>query len=248
MSKLSTLLVVLAILCLAAAPAFAAGPVLRGIDAWKTVPEATYANLVNNPLPAGFLCNEFPGFTGYIYLKGVPLMSDQGLLPRTDTIVERLDDAVFNKRGVALTRARVRALQLTGVETFRTVCGEFKVDVTLDGEQPLSTMRIVRTNNKGGRYSVPLAVNTKIIFTRVDNEAEQFEFADHVVFEPNPLNAWSYRKFSQVGKRIATSIMVDTDWDGTPDTRLPAQSNFVPGLFNGKSETTVFEASHTVEQ
>src|SRR5262245_63067549 len=108
MSKRSTLLV-LAVLCLAAAPAFAAPPVLRGIDAWTTVPEGTYANLVNNPLPAGFLCNEFPGFTGFIYLRGVPLMSDQGLLSRTDTIVERLDDAVFNKDGVALTRARVRS-------------------------------------------------------------------------------------------------------------------------------------------
>jgi len=249
MSKRSTLLVVLTILCLAAAPAFAAGPVLRGIDAWTTVPAATYANLVNNPLPAGFLCNEFPGFTGYIYLKGVPLMSDQGLLSRTDTIVERLDDAVFNKKGVALTRARVRALQLTGVETFKTVCGEFKVDVTLDGEQPLSTMRIVRTNNKGGRYMIPLAVNTKIIFTRVDNEAERFEFANPVVFQPNPLNRWTYRRFSPIAKRIATSIMVDTDWDGTPETLLPAQSNFVPGTYSGLNKAfTATEDSHTVEQ
>src|SRR5262245_32191206 len=147
MSKRFTLLV-LAVLCLAAAPAFAAVPVLPGIDAWTTVPEGTYANLVNNPLPAGFLCDQFPGFSGFIYLNGIPLMSDQGLLSRTDTIVERLDRAVFNKAGVALTRVRVRALQLTGVETLKTVCGEFKVDVTLDGEQPLSTMRIVRTTTK----------------------------------------------------------------------------------------------------
>jgi hypothetical protein len=207
MSKRSILLVVLATLCLAAAPAFAAQPLLRGTDAWTTVPEGTYANLVNNPLPAGFLCNEFPGLTGYIYLRGVPIMSDQGLLSRTDTIIQRLDDAAFDKNGVALTRARVLALQLTGVETLKTVCGEFKVDVTLDGEQPLSTMRILRDNNKGGRYMVPLAVNTKIIFTRVDNEAERFEFADHVVFPPNPLNRWSYRGFTSVGKRIAAPVL-----------------------------------------
>jgi len=245
MSKRSTLLIVLAILCLAAAPAFAAQPVLRGVDAWTTVPEGTYANLVNNPLPAGFLCNEFPGFSGFIYLRGVPLMSEKGLLNRTDTIVERLDDAVFNKDGVALTRARVRALQLTGVQTLQTVCGEFKVDVTLDGEQPLSTMQIVRVNTKGGRYMVPLAVNTKIIFTRVDNVAERFEFADHVAFQANPLNRWTYRRFSPIGKRIASSIMVDTDWDGTPDTLLPAQSNFVPGSYNGRNKAAI-EESHTV--
>ena len=245
MSKRSTLLVALAILALAALPAMAAEPIQRGIDAWTTLPEGTYANLLNNPLPAGFFCKDFPGFTGFIYLKGVPLMTEQGPLARTDTLVERLDDAVFNKSGVAFTRVRVRALQLTGVQTLKTACGEYKVDVTLDGEQPFSRMRIVRLNNKGGRYMVPLAVNTKIIFTRVDNDAERFEFADHVVFPPNPLNPWSYRQFSPVAKRLAAPLMVDTDWDGTPDTLIPAQSNFAPGTFNGMNKI-VLEYNHMV--
>jgi hypothetical protein len=233
---------------LAALPAAAAEPIQRGIDAWTTIPEGTFANLANNPLPAGFFCNEFAGYAGPIYLKGVPIMTEGGLLNRTDTIVERVDDAVFNKRGVASTRVRVRALQLTGVETFKTVCGEYKVDVTLDGPQPLSKMRIVRENNKGGRFMVPLAINTKIIFTRVDNESEQFEFADHVRFTPNPLSRWSYRPSSPAGKRVSAPLMIDTDWDGTPDALIPAQSNFSPGADGGLFNKAVLEETHAVQQ
>ena len=249
MSTRSTLLVALAVLFLAALPVAAAEPIQRGIDAWTTVPEATWADLNDNPLPAGFFCKDFPGFSGQIYLKGVPIMADGGLLSRTDTIVERLDDAAFNKRGVAFTRVRLLALQLTGVETFKTACGDYKVDVTLDGEQPLSRMRILRENNKGGRFMVPLAVNTKIIFTRVDDESERFEFAERVRFSPNPQNRWSYRRFAPVAKRVAQPIMVDTDWDGTPDALVPAQSNFAPGAYNG-AMNKVIEASHatTAEQ
>src|SRR4029077_20095872 len=125
-----------------------------------TVPQGTYADLRDNPIPAGFFCREFAPFNGQIFLHGVPIMADGGLLNRTDTIVERVDDAVFNKRGVAFTRARVRALQLTGVETLKTACGHTKVDVTLDGEQPFSKMRILRENDRGGHFMVPLAVNT----------------------------------------------------------------------------------------
>lgn len=237
----------LAVLLLAALPAAAVEPIQRGIDAWTTVPEATWADLNDNPIPAGFFCKDFPGFSGQIYLKGVPIMTERGPLGRTDTIVERLDNAVFNKRGAAFTRVRLLALQLTGVETFKTACGEYKVDVTLDGEQPLSRMRILRENNKGGRFMVPLAVNAKIIFTRVDDESERFEVTDHVRFSPNPLNRWSYRRFSPAAKRVARPMMVDTDWDGTPDTLVPAQSNFSPGSYNG-ALNKVTEATHTVEQ
>jgi hypothetical protein len=246
MSTRSTLLVALAVLLFAALPVAAAEPIQRGVDAWRTVPEATWADLSDNPLPAGFFCKDFPGFSGQLYMKGVPIMTENGLLPRTDTIVERLDDAAFNKRGVAVTRVRLLALQLTGVETFKTACGEYKVDVTLDGEQPLSRMRIIRENPKGGRYLVPLAVNAKLIFTRVGDESERYEFADHVRFSPNPLNRWSYSRFSPAVKRIVNPMMVDTDWDGTPDTRVPAQSNFSPGSYNG-ALNKVTESSHTAE-
>jgi hypothetical protein len=97
-------------------------------------------------------------------------------------------------------------------------------------------------NNKGGRFMVPLSINTKIVFVRVDNEAERLEFADPVHFPPNPLNRWSYR--TPAGKRLGP-VMVDTDWDGTPDTALPGQSNFAPGLRDGLNKLT-YEGTHAV--
>jgi hypothetical protein len=226
MSKRSATLVGL-VLLLAALPAAAADRVLyHGIDPWTTVPELTNANFGANPLPAGFFCMEFQGYTGKIWLKGVPLASsDPNALGDTDTIVERLDDAVFNKNGVARTRVRVRALQLTGIESFKTVCGDYDVKVTLDGVQPVSRMKIVRESARGGRFFVPLALNVKFIFTRVDDPSEQLEFSYPVRFDVNPYHRWAYRNLVPDVKRIG-AVMVDTDWDGTPDALLPGTSNF----------------------
>src|SRR4029077_14119635 len=66
MSTRSALLVALALLFLAALPVAAAEPIQRGIDAWTTVPQGTYADLRDNPIPAGFFCREFAPFNGQI--------------------------------------------------------------------------------------------------------------------------------------------------------------------------------------
>jgi hypothetical protein len=204
----------------------------RGVDIWQTVPEMTYTSFVNNPIPAGFFCAEFPGYTGRMWFKGVPLASDDpNALGTTDTIIERLDNAVFNKNGVARTRVRVRALQLEAIEALKTVCGEYAVKVTLDGEQPITRMRIVREHAQGGQFFVPLALNVKLTFTRVGNPAEQFEFFEPVRFAVSPHHYWTYRSLAPQSKRIGR-ITVDTDGDGTPDTVLPGTSNFRAGNGN----------------
>ena len=227
MLKRLAIFAVLSVLAVLPAVAASSPGIQRGIDAWTTVPEGTFADFQNNPLPAGFFCKEFEGYTGQIWLQGVPLASDDKALGTVDTIVERLDNAAFNKRGVAETRVQVRALQLEGQDIFKTACGDYNVRVTLDGEQPISVMRIFRDNNKGGRYTVPLSLNTKIIFTRVDNEAEHFEFSDPVRFPAHPFNQWAYMNFVPNAKRLR-QLTVDTDWDGVPDTELPGSSNFYP--------------------
>lgn len=229
MSRRTAAFTVLA-LFLAALPAAAADRVIhRGIDPWTTIPEFTYMNFHIYPIPAGFFCGAFPGFTDQIWFKGVPLTSDApSALGTTDTIIERLDNAVFNKNGVARTRVRVRALQLEGIEPLKTVCGDYHVKVTLDGEQPISTMRIVREDAKGGRFLVPLALNVKFTFTRIDNPSEQLEISQAVHFNVNPHHRWSYRQLVPDAKRVS-KVMVDTDWDGAPDTLLPGTSNFAAG-------------------
>jgi hypothetical protein len=238
----STVLAVVA-LCLAALPAAAIDPVIqRGIDLWTTNPATTVVNFHADPLPAGFFCADFPGYTGQIWLKGVPLASDSDALGTTDTIVERLDNAAFNKNGVARTRVRLRALQMEGVETLKTACGDYEVKVMLDGEQPLSRMRIVRETPTGGRFFVPLAVNTKIVFTRVDDPSEQFEFPRQVRFGISPNHHWAYGKLVAGAKRV-NRVMVDTDWDGAPDTFLPGTSNFHPGGVSGEKAEFCMDAA-----
>ncbi len=245
--KRSTILVALAIL-LAALPAAAADNVIgRGIDPWTTVPEGTYADLANNPIPAGFFCAQSQPFNGRIWLRGVPLASDnKAALGTTDTIVERLDNAVFNQRGVARTRVQVRALQLIGVETFKTACGEYFVHATLDGEQPTSIMRIFRDDAKGGRFQVDLRLNTKLVFTRVDNSDERLELADPVTLPTSPYARWAYRQTVPNAKRVGR-VMVDTDWDGTPDTLLPGTSNFAASRNKLAETSTRFHPGHEVE-
>jgi hypothetical protein len=231
--KRSSALAVFALLVLSALPAAAADPVIHaGIDPWVTIPEETRVDFKNNPLPAGFFCKSSPAFTGRIWLRGVPLASDNPQFAKYDTIVERLDDAVFNSRGVARTRFQVKALQLEGISTFKNRCGEYYVQVTLDGEQPVTMMRIIRENNDGGRFVLTVRINTKVIFTRVDDPGARIEFAYPVTFTPSPYHRWVYSDAFPSAKRVHRAT-IDTDWDSLPDTLVPGTSNFVPGQGDG---------------
>lgn len=245
-----TALAAVALLVLAAIPAIAAGPVIRaGIDPWVTIPEGTRVDFKHNPLPAGFFCTASPAFTGKIWMRGVPLATDNAQFSRIDTVVERLDDAVFNSRGVAQTRFRVRALQLEGVNTFKNVCGEYTVRTTLDGEQPITKMRIVRQGRDGGRFLVTVKMNTKVVFTRVDNPAETLEFSFPVTFEPSPYHRWEFRSV-KLHSRAVGAATIDTDWDGVPDARVRGASNFAAGTGGGVlefGETVEHDGKHMVQ-
>ncbi len=246
----STALTLFALLLLSALPVAAADPMIQaGIDPWVTVPEGTGVDFKHNPLPAGFFCKSSPAFTGKIWLRGVPLASDNPQFARFDTIVERLDDAVFNSRGIARTRFQVRALQLEGINTFKNRCGEYHVQVTLDGVQPITMMRIVRRDNDGGRFLVPVRINTKVIFTRVDDPDKRLEFPYPVRFSPSPYHLWAYQDPSTDSKSVGDAT-IDTDWDGTPDTLVPGTSNFAAGrggLTKFQSQNQIEHDCHTVQ-
>src|SRR3954454_11110532 len=77
----------------------------NGIDVWSTAGDgSTFVDFAQNPIPAGFFCAGSAPFTAKVAFQGVPLMTDNKALGNTDTIVQRLDNAVFNKRGTAVTR------------------------------------------------------------------------------------------------------------------------------------------------
>ncbi len=178
------------VLALVATPALALdSTIYNGIDLWTTRGDgATFADFATNPIPAGFFCAKSAAFSGRIPMQGVPLATGvPGVLGKTDTIVQRLDDAVFNKKGVASTRLQVRAMGFVSIAPVKTACGAFNAALTLDGEQPITRMQIVRENAQGGRFYAPIAVNIKISFTPVGRPAtETLEIRKSVSFPAAP--------------------------------------------------------------
>ncbi|HSG39774.1 MAG TPA: hypothetical protein VLE27_09070 [Thermoanaerobaculia bacterium] len=219
-------------LVLLAAPAFADRVVYNGSDLWTTKGDGrTFADFSLEPIPAGFFCSKSAPFTGRVVFKGVPLATGQpGALGATDTIVQRLDDAAFNKKGVAVTRLQVRALSLESVAPIKTACGLFKAVASLDGgPQPVTRMRIIRDNEKGGRFLAPLALNVKVTFVPVGatRSNEKLELRQSVRFKATPI---TWQSAPPRGVREQKSVVaVDTDGDRVADTYVPGTSNFAAG-------------------
>ena len=235
MKKLSVL-AMLIFAVLLAVPAVAADRIItNGSDLWATRGDgSTFADFSKSPIPAGFFCHNSEPFTGRIVFRGDPLVTGEpGVLGRTDTIVQRLDDAVFNKRGVATTRIQVRSLSFLGTAPIKTSCGLFKVRVVLHGEQPVTTMRIVRDNQKGGRYFAPIGVNLRMVFEPavVQRGGEVVELTRSFLFPAAPDAKWSYKP-GPGGIQRTGFVLTDTDGDRQADTYLPGTSNFAAG-WNG---------------
>lgn len=217
-------IVLMLALVLLAAPAFADRIIYNGSDLWTTPGNGgTFADFSLNPIPAGFFCANSAPFTGRIAFKGVPLATAiPRVLGTTDTIVQRLDDAAFNKKGVASTRLQVRALNLESIAPVKTACGNFKAVVSLDGVQPITRMRIVQDSEKGGRFMAPLELNVKIRFLGLSRE--KLEIRQTVRFDGAP-RPWSSAPDSQREK--TGMFLVDTDGDRVADTWVPGTSNFI---------------------
>ena len=209
---------------------FAADRVIQnGIDVWVTKGDgSTFFDFATNPIPAGFFCPGSAPFTGRVTFQGEPIVTGTpGSLGAADTIVQRLDDATFDKRGVAVTRIQVRALSLKSMAPIETACGAFAAIVSLDGVQPITRMRIIRENKTGGRFSAPLWLNVKVSFTPVGRVGrEVLEIPVEVRFRANPNFPWR----SKPGVPTpAGFVKVDTDGDRVADTYLPGTSNFIAG-------------------
>jgi hypothetical protein len=222
--------IVLLVSCLAA-PAFAADRAIQnGIDVWETRGDgSTFVDFAQTPIPAGFFCPGSAPFTAKVAFQGVPVVTGTPkALGNTDTIVQRLDDAVFNKRGTAITRTQVRALSLKSVAPFETGCGKFEATVRLDGSQPITQMVIRQENENGGSFTGPLWLNVKVSFTPVGRVSrESLEVPLEVRFPAKAVYPWRSKRVAPVP---AGFVQVDTDNDGIADTYLPGTSNFFAGL------------------
>ncbi len=159
------------VLVLALPAAGEPGPdrIAAGFDFWQTLGSgATKYSFSADPLPADFFCLGSAPFAGEISFEGVPVRTaPQGVLGTTDTIIERLDDAVFDAAGVARTRIQGRALNLRGA-AIENSCGSWRVGAGLTGFQPVTEMVLRRQSPQGGVFDADLRLRVRITFT---NEA-----------------------------------------------------------------------------
>jgi hypothetical protein len=201
----------------------------NGIDVWATTNDgSTFVDFAKAPIPAGFFCPDSAPFTSRVAFQGEPIVTGTlGALGTADTIVQRLDDAVFNKRGVAVSRIQFRALSLKSLAPIETACGKFTVTASLDGVQPITRMVITRENADGGRFSAPLALNVKVSFQPVGRLSDEvLEVPMEVRFPASSRLPWRTKTVAPVP---AGFVLVDTDGDRVAETYLPGTSNFIAG-------------------
>lgn len=218
-----------AVILALAAPAWAGDDVIhKGVDIWMTVAGFAKTSFEKEPIPAGFFCAGSQPFTGTVVFEGGPLaIEPAGSLGSVDTVVNRLDDAVFNDKGEATTRIQLMALSLVSTQPIETSCGKYDVAVRLAGEQPTTTMRIVRNDHFGGTYSAPLALNVKVAFTPVGGEKSgRRELTRRIDLGPADHSVWAYINMP----RYKGAVRIDTDGDSRPDAALPPSSNFLAGV------------------
>jgi hypothetical protein len=203
----------------------------RGVDVFSTAGNGrTFYDFSLNPIPAGFFCKGSKAFTRRVAFKGLPLTTEPPReLRSADTVVERLDDVVFNDKGVGMTRIKFRALSLVSIAPIKTACSAYHVYVSLAGKQRVTTMTLFRTQAKGGEFLGPLAVDVRMTFIPVKPERKgtrKLEITERVTFPANPL-PWSLVAGATAQK--TRPVTVDTDGDLIPDAPLPGDSSFLTG-------------------
>jgi hypothetical protein len=127
---------------------------------------------------------------------------------------------------------------MASISPIKTACGAYHVYVTLAGSQRVTTMKIYRTEEDGGHFVAPLAVNARLTFIPVKapkgKNPRKLELTNNFTFPATPI-PWSLTAGAET-KRVGAAI-VDTNGDLTPDTRLAGTSNFWPGWTPGKQVT-----------
>jgi hypothetical protein len=219
-------LLILGFCLLVAVPGFAIDRVAPGFDTWITRGDgSTYYDFSVHPIPAGFFCKDSEPFTGRIAFEGVPIKGAGG----ADTLVERIDEAVFDSSGTASTRIQVRGLSLVGTAPISTSCGQFTVRATLSGGvQPLTNMVIRKLEENAGTFESRLALEIKLSFQRVGSSLSDpsLTMEDKIMFNVPTVAPWVALPQNQGGARLA---VVDLNGDGKVETRLAGDAVYFAG-------------------
>jgi hypothetical protein len=221
---------------------YAGGPEIKpkqvpaGFDLWQTVGGgATAMDFSEDPIPKGFFCEGSEAYTGKVKFEGVPLTTEPaGLLGVTDTVIERLDDAVF-ENDKATSRLRVKAINLTSRNPIQTSCGNWNLAVGLaDGQQPLSTILYSKKDDFSGTFNATLKLTIEITFSNAEDPNDlRFltrtidftEFHD-TPFVLSPSKGRDLISRSEIAKKpldanaYSEPVFIDTNADGDVDNIL----------------------------
>jgi hypothetical protein len=222
-----------AVLAVAAVPALAQDRdvIPRGTDSWKTAGDGSSYTDLN--LPAGFLDKDCPAFKGRVVLAGVPVETvPADAYNGGDTLVERLEDAVFDAKGVAQVKIVVRGLHFKGADSLKTDCGEWSADVGLAKEQSPTVMTIVREDAHGGYFTAPISVDTVWTFTRSSDGAVRTLGTSNILTsdEKSPWSSDTCTKSAAAGTRRPALVKPG---NGRPALKIAAVTHgFNPGYVN----------------
>jgi hypothetical protein len=201
-----------------------------GYDTWETVGHGlTFMSFADEPIPADFFCEGCEAFSGRIDFEGVPLATNPpGLFARTDTVIERLDDAEF-KGDVAFARIRVKAMHLRAEQLLTNRAGTWDVHVGLAEEQPITTIDFNKRDENTGTFNAELVLNVRLTFINQNDPTAVRALERTVHFTDFDQTPYSLLKEPElegptwIGKRARSEVFsfeVDTDGDGLPDSPM----------------------------
>ena len=143
---------------LAALPVSAQPPIGPGPDWWVTpANNQTFATFAAGDVES--LCGAPPSnsWDHTVLLRGIPQQGQDW-----DTAVARLDKAVFNSSGTAVTRIQVQTLAFASLAPQSTPCGVLNWTAGLSGVQPIRQMTINHTTPNGGVFFAMISVRVEL--------------------------------------------------------------------------------------
>lgn len=135
------------------------------------------------------LCDLLPvdGWDHQVALKGVPAPGSD-----YDTVVSRIDDAVFDAAGNASTRIMLQHLAFVSINPHPTPCGELTWQVENFGNQAVTMMRLRQTTPKGGVFSADIAVSVEFKGFHLDGTYLGSLFYNFILPDPANGTPWSF--------------------------------------------------------
>ncbi len=235
--------IILFALILLAAPLFAQ-KIAPGYDIWKTVGNGeTFMDFADTPIPAGFFFEGSEAFTGRIDFAGAPLaVEPAGALQGADTVIERLDAAIFGEDGLARSRMRIMALSLVSPEPIDIGGSLWDVDVSLADVQPITEIVYEKLTEDSGEFLADLVVNVRLTFTH--RVVKKLSYALERTVHFQKATHAPFRMVSPESRRakhrqsVLRGLRLDTDGDGRIDSLMPLAQESLGDPFAVLTELT----------